>query len=313
MRLIPLVCGMLSLVVCQPAVAGQKSITCYLDGARVEQEAAAANGFLEYALPDTMTPGSLRVKPLGEGSILRVELVAAEQDRGRARQIARLEERKGELQDRLQALARHEEIFSAAAKSQSGKGIKKSKSNPDPLGALQQGTEFTLAQLDSVYRNQRKCRSALDSLERELAAARKGVALARIWLSAGRARLSYLVDNERWTPCYDFRWSDQATGELLLHARLPRPEKGVRYLVSNGSLSQGVAARPISGEFPVVARYPLVPRKPADTAQPPLSFAFATLEPGLPPGEAAVYWRGEYLGSARFSGGGASEFSLSVK
>ena len=313
MRLIPFVSVLLTLLLCQSAGAGQKSVTCYLDGARVEQESAADRGYLEYALPEAMTPGSLRVKPVGGGSILRVELVSADRDRRRARQISRLEERKGELQDKLQALARREEIFSAAAKSQSGKVLRKSKSNPDPLGSLQRGTEFALAQLDSIYREQRKCRGALELSERELALARKGAALARIWLSGGRARVSYLVEDQRWTPCYDFRWSGETSGELLLHARLPQPVTGVRYLVSNGTISQGVPPRTALGEYPILSRYPLALRSAPSTGEAPLSFVFSAVEAGLPPGEAAVFWRGEYLGSARFAGGGAAEFSLERK
>ena len=241
MRLILLVGGFLSFIVCQTASAGQKIVTCYLDGARVEQEAEAVNGYLEYALPDSLTPGSFRVKPLSGGSILRVELVPAEQDRRRVREIARLEERKGELQDRLQALARREEIFSAAAKSQSGKGLKKTKSNPDPLGAMQQGTDLALTQLDAVYRNERKYRSALDLLERELATARRGTPLARIWTTGAGAKVSFLVGSERWTPCYDFRWSGDADGELLLHARLPQPENIPSYPAIRSLCAAGAA------------------------------------------------------------------------
>ena len=313
MRLIPLVFAILYLIVGRPASAGQKSITCYLDGARIEQEVTASNGYLEYALPDSLTPGSLRVKPARGGSVLRVEVVAANLDRRRAREIARLEGQKSALQDRMQALERREEIFSAAAKSQSGKGLKKTKSNPDPLGSLQQGSEFALSQLDAVYRNQSRCRGALETVERELAAAKKGSALARIWLSGGRARITYLVGSERWTPCYDFRWSGETSGELLLHAKLSQPEKDVRYLVSIGTLAQGLAARSVSGVFPTISRYPLALRSGIGNEQPPLSFAFAAVEAGLPPGEAAVYWRGEYLGSGRFSGGGASEISIAGK
>lgn len=310
MRLIPLVCAMLPFIVSQPAAAAQKSVTCYLDGARVEQESAAVNGYLEYALPDSLMPGSLRVKPLGGGSVLRVELVPADQDRRRAREIARLEERRGELRDSMQALSGRREIFSAAAKAQSGKGPRKTKGNPDPLDSIRQGTEFALAQLDSVQRSERRCRRALEALERELAAAGKGAARARIWLSGGRARLSYLVSGGRWIPCYDLRWSGDASGELLLHARLPPPEKGVRYLVSRGTVAQGLKAQPVRGDYPVLSRYPLALQGAARGNEPPLSFAFTAVEAGLPPGEAAAFWRGEYLGSAPFTGGGATEFHI---
>jgi len=311
MRLLPLLVAMVPLLLCQQAAAGQKSVTFFLDGARVDQEAQPVNGYLELTLPDHLIPGTLRVKALGGGQVLRVELVAAEQDRRRAREIARLEERKGELQDRMSALARREEIFSAAAKSQSGKAPRKTKSNPNPLGTLQQGTEFALAQMESVYRSKRKCRSALDALDRELAAARKGVASARIWIAGGKAGITYLVGDERWIPCYDFRWAGDARGELLLHAKLPQREKGVQFLVSNGTLAQGVAAEAVRGDFPTLARYPLtLSRGAADSGQPPLSFAFNAVQAALPPGDASLFWRGEYLGSGRFAGGGASEFSI---
>jgi len=310
MRLIPLYCGVLLLLVYQSASAGQRSVTLYLDGARVEQEVAAVNGYLEYALPDTLMPGSLRVKPLGGGSVLRVELVPADRDRRRAREIARLEERKSVLQDRMQALSSREEIFKAATKSQSGKAPRKTKANPDPVSSLQQGTEFALAQLESVYRGKRKCQSSLDALKTELAALRKGAAVARVWISGGRARLSYLTNGERWIPNYDFRWSDDATGELLLHARLPVAEKGMHYLVSAGTLAQGAAARALRGNFPILSRHPLTLANGTLTQDAPSSFSFAPVEAALPPGEAAAFWRGEYLGSGRFAGTGSGEFSL---
>ena len=301
---------MLVCLVCRPAVAGQKSVVCYLDGARVEQEVVAAGGYLEFPLPDGLKPGTLRVKPLAGGSVLRVELVPAERDRRRAQEIARLEERKGALQDRMQALSRREEIFSAAAKMQSGKGPRKTKSNPDPLVSLQRGTEFALAQLESVYRSERKCRGELESLERELSAARKGASLARIWFAGSRVRLSYLVESGRWTPCYDFRWSPDGSGELLLHARLPNPEKGASYLVSNGTISQGAPPQPVRGDYPTVARRTLTLKNSGRTELPPLNFVFAALEPGLPPGEASAFWQGEYLGSGRFAGSGSTELSV---
>jgi hypothetical protein len=310
MRLIPLFCGMLTLLSCYPANAGQKRVTYYLDGTRVEQESPAAKGYLECALPESFRPGSLRVKPLGDARVLRVELVPADQDTRRAREIARLEERRGELQDRMRTLSRREEIFSAALKSQSGKTPRKTKASPDALGSLQQGTEFAAAQLDLVFRSERKCRSALDALERELATAKKGFPLARVWLSGGRARFSYLLGELRWTPCYDLRFSGDGRGELLLHARLPQPEKGVSYLVSQGTIGQGMAAQAVAGDYPTLSRYPLTLKSDTRLEKAPLTFRFAPVAAGLPAGEAAAFWRGEYLGNGRFLEGEAAEFSL---
>ncbi|HWH69446.1 MAG TPA: DUF4140 domain-containing protein [Candidatus Sulfotelmatobacter sp.] len=310
MRLTPLLCALAIVAVAGPAAAAQKSVTLYLDGARVEQEARAVDGYLELPLPDAAIPGSLRVKPVGRGDVIRVEVVPAEQGRRKAREIARLEERKSELQDKLQALSLREEIFSSAVKLQSGKAPRKSKTNPDPLISLQQGTDFALSQLDAVIRDQRSCRLNLDAVDRKLAAAKKGSAVARIWLSGRRAKVSYDTGEVRWTPCYDLRWGGSADGELLLHARLPGREKGVLYQVSQGTVAEGVIPRPVRGDFPVLAKYPLLLQSGGQTGQPPRSFSFRAVEAALPPGDAAAFWRGEYLGSGRFSGGGATRFSI---
>jgi len=242
--------------------------------------------------------------------VLRVELVPAERDRRRGREIARLQERVSEQQDRLQALSRQEEIFSAAVKSQSGKAPRKTKANPNPVSSLQQGTEFALTQLESVYRGKRKCQHVLDALQQELTAAKKGAAVARIWLSGGRARLSYLVAGERWTPCYDFRWSGGVTGELLLHAKLPPLERGVQYQVSAGTLAHGLPAQAVRSDFPTLARHQLALTNAIRAEQAPKIFEFSPLEADLPPGDAAAFWRGEYLGAGHFAGAGARELSL---
>lgn len=308
MHLIPICSALLLLLMSQPASAGQRRVTLYLDGARVEQEIAAVHGYLECVLPDSFRADSLRVKPVGGGSVLRVELVPADRDRRRSKEVSRLEARRYELQDRMQALSSREEIFSAAAKAQSGKAPKKSKANPDPLSSLNQGTEYALAHLDSANRGKRSCRRSLDALELELAAAKKGAALARVWISGTRARLSYLNNGERWAPSYDLRWSGDATGELLLHAKLPPAEKGVQYLISAGTVTQAREAVAVRGDFPVLSRHPLTLTSGASGKEPPASFAFTAVEAGLPPGEAAAFWRGEYLGTGHFAGAGAGEF-----
>lgn len=308
LRLMLLAPFLLPMLLCPQAMAGQKSVTLFMDGARVEQEIAASGGYLELALPESFAPGSLRVKAPG-GDVLRVELVPAEQDRRRAAELARLKERRGELQDRMAALARREEIFSAAAKSQSGKAPRRTKANPDPVAALQQGTDFALNQMEAVYRSKRKCRQALDAVERELAAAGKGVASARIWVSGGKARVSYSTLTERWTPSYDLRFPGDGSGELLLHAKLPQREKGVQYLVARGSLAEAGAAEAVRSDFPTLARYPLAVSD-SGRGGAPSRVVFRPVEAGLPPGDAALFWKGEYLGSAPFGGGGATEFSI---
>jgi len=90
-----------------------------------------------------------------------------------------------------------------------------------------------------------------------------------------------------------------------LLASLPPAEKGVQYLVSTGTLAQAVR-----GDFATLARYPLTLNAAPRTGEAPVSFAFARVGAGRPPGEAAAYWRGEYLGSGQSAGAGTGEFSL---
>ena len=176
-----------------PLSAAAKSVTLYLDGAKVEQEGRGARGYLEVRLPPSVRAGSLRVKPLGGGRVLRVEVVPAGEEPRVVREKSRLEERRGELTDRLKALSLRERIFEAALKSQSSKTPRRSRNNPDPLGALRRGTAFAAGELEGVYRERRRCRGALAAVEGALAAAGSRGGTARVWLSGGRARLSYLT------------------------------------------------------------------------------------------------------------------------
>ena len=65
----------------------------------------------------------------------------------------------------MQALEAKETVFKAAAKSQSGKAPRKTKTNPDPLAGVRQATEYAIAQLESVYRARRMAESDLNSVE----------------------------------------------------------------------------------------------------------------------------------------------------
>ncbi|MCM0084505.1 DUF4140 domain-containing protein [Geomonas sp. Red32] len=310
MRLVPFVFALVLLAVQTPALAGQRRVTYYLDGVRVEQQVAAAKGYLEYPLPGPFTAGSLRVRPLGGGAILRVEVAPAALSPRQSRELALLKKQRTELKDRLELLTRREEIFAAAVKSQSGKAPRASKSNPDPVASLNQGTDFALARLDGVSRARKSCERSLESVERRLAIQEKTGQVARVWLTAPRAAVSYLASDAHWTPSYLFRWAGDKSGELLLHARIPAPGKGVTLLVSAGTVSQGAAPREVSGEFPLLARYPLMLVKGGRGDSRPLSFSFEKVAAELPPGEAAAFWGGEYLGRGRFAGGTSCEVAI---
>ena len=59
-----------------PAGAAGRSVTLFLDGARIEQEVAVVKGYAEISLPAAMQANSLRIRPVAGGEITRVEVVA---------------------------------------------------------------------------------------------------------------------------------------------------------------------------------------------------------------------------------------------
>lgn len=297
-----------------PALAADKTVTFYLDGARVERNMTASKGYLEVALPADMQGDSLRIKPLGRTSIDRVEIVAAPSNPKRAKELAQLAERKEQLEDRLKALATREEIFTAAAKSQSGKAPRKSKSNPEPLAAIRQGTDFAIAQLETVYHARRKAEKELKSVENRLEMEKKagniGGSVARIWLKGknGRVGISYLVSGLRWTPCYDFRLNGEGDAEVSQRASLPMLPKGATIAVVPTVLAEAATMAPVIvgvEPLPPIAAYKFPVEKGLYSASPQPSFSFSCRNGSrqkLPAGEAACYLGGEYLGKIRFQG-----------
>ena len=298
-----------------PVLAAERSVTLYLDGARVESEVSAEKGCLEFPLPAGLRAGSLRVSPFGRTGIDRVEMVAAPQSPKLAKEMAKLTERKERLEDRLKALASREEIFTAAAKSQSGKAPRKSKSNPEPLLTLRQGTDYAITQLEMVYNARRKADRELKLVERRLDVLKKagnvGGSVARVWLTGkgGRAKVSYLVNDLRWTPFYDFRLNAEGAAELSLRAILPPLPKGTVAEAVPGLLGTTTnTAAPVKAgheRFPLIAAFSLPVEKErfASSPQPTLAF-FTRNSTGwkLPAGDLACYRRGEYLGKALFQG-----------
>jgi N-terminal domain of unknown function (DUF4140) len=296
-----------------PALAAGKTVTLYLDGARVESEAVAAKGYLEVSLPAALLPGSLRVKPVA-GTIDRLEIVAVPLPPKRAKELATLTERRNQLEDRLKALTTREEIFTSAAKSQSGKAPRKSKSNPEPLAAIRQGTDYAIAQLEAVYHARRRTENELKSVGKRLEAEKKvgnvGGSIARVWLTGkeGKVNVSYLVADLRWTPCYDFRLKREGEAEVSLRAMLPQLAKGPAIVVVPAALADASSTAAMNvGEEPLprIALFtlPIEKEQFSASSQPALSFLLRnSSQVKLPAGEAACYRRGEYQGRVQFRG-----------
>ncbi|AJE03728.1 DUF4140 domain-containing protein [Geobacter pickeringii] len=296
-----------------PAHAAGRSITYYLDGARFEEESAATRGYLEIALPAAVVPDSLRIRPLAGSSIARVEIQKARPTPKREKELDALLERKRRLEDRLRALEVREDIFKAAAKSQSSKAPRKTKTNPEPMETIRKGTEFAVAQLEVVYRARRSAEDGIKAVEARLSALRKeggvGGSVARVWVGGkGRITASYLVAGSGWTPVYDFRLDGSGAMDVTLHALFPRPDKGTTAAVVAAPLAatdKEASRRAIAAPFGEVLKFHVPAVREIGGQSGPEGMAVSFVNGAgapLPPGEATIFRSGEYLGKAAFKG-----------
>jgi hypothetical protein len=296
--------------------ATKADVTLYLDGAKVEREATAVNGTLEITLPVGVQAGSLRVKPIGQCVISRVEVVPSGVKESRVLEL--LNERRAATEDRLKALGVKEEIFIAAARAQSGKAPRKTKANPEPLAAIRQGTEFAIARLEAVYAARRRAERELRLVDKQLAAAKAagniGGSIVRIRLAGKgkRVLVSWQHNDLHWTPFYDFRLTGNGQVEVSIHAQLPPTDKYERVAVALGCLTDVAETTPlrlVREQFELVGKYDF-PVTSDFTATDATEFSFSFTSNAshrFPAGDAAAYWRGEYLGQFRFAGCGPGE------
>ncbi|MBK5273813.1 MAG: hypothetical protein JJE30_02015 [Desulfuromonadales bacterium] len=309
---IPLLIIMLTV---QVGPAACRSVTFYSDGAVIELDAVATKGTLEIPLSAAMIEGSLRVKPGSGTSIQRVDIVPAAADTGKGeKELDALLEQKNRLADRLQALSTREEIFKSAAKSQGGKAPRKTKTNPDPMQTIRQGTEFAIAQLEAVYTARRKTEQEIRRIDTRIAAAKKGglaaEALARIHLSTPRGRVSvrYAVAGQSWTPRYDIHLDDSHTAELHLSALFSGSFNGYLLQASPARLADQGTARVLpvqAGPTARLASYRLPVSEERFGTGIQSSFSFNvrnSQQVYLPGGDANLYRSGEYVGRFRFEG-----------
>ena len=301
-----------------PSWGAGTSITLFLDGALVKNKTISAGERVLFPLPASFKEGSLRVKPMEGCRIDRVEIESGKPDPQIAREIARLAERRRSLDDRLKALKIRESIFISAAKSQSGKALRKTKSNPEPLASVRQGTEYAISQLESVFRARRIAETELKSLEERDETLKKAVSerTARIFLSKKSCgiELSYLRTDLKWIPAYDFRFDKAGETEVSIRPVLPKTEKGARVSVVASLLDEmngSATPMPVTDDNAkgiVSFKFPLEHEELSSKPIPTLNFIFKNLSTmKLPPGEATCFFRGEYLGKALFKGAAPGE------
>lgn len=282
-----------------PVLAANERTILYLDGARIEQTVTTRKGSATIQLPSGMVPGSLRVEPLAGTSIDRVSIGAPPSSKDLQREQRALTVRHDNLEDRLTALAMKEDIYKAAAKSQSGKAPKRTKTNPDPLATIRQGTDYAVAQLESVYRSRRLAERELREVKQRLAVLAGDPAavgsLARVTVHGGDAlRLSYLVRDRKWVPRYDLRFATPGQAELVLLT-----ESGHTTVVPT-ALSARLPAKELAvATNGVVTTQPcLVKREDVVVKGQIVVMAELSCSPvtTLPAGKAACYYHGSYLG-----------------
>ncbi len=293
------------------ALADSKAVTLLYDGALVEIEATANKGITEIALAAGMIENSLRIKPLGNAAIQRVEILTARQEGRRAKELDSLYEQKNRLEDRLLALTTREEIFKAAAKSQSGKAPRKTKANPEPMQSIRQGTEFAIAQLEAVYTARRKTEADMRRLDAVIAAAKKGgqggelVARVAITPRNGRIKVRYGLEKVAWTPSYDLRLNGNGNAQLVLMGQLPAAFDGWLLRISPATLADSSAAQAVPAVAGRLAEYrlPTSEEQFGTGVRPSFSFVLTnTANYHLPAGDTALYRNGEYWGKFRFEG-----------
>ncbi len=302
------------------ATASTSTVTCFLDGAKVEFETGFTNGYLEVSLPGGMIEDSLRIKPEGDTAILRVERHRLGADRETGREVATLTERKNLLADKLKALEAKERIFAAAAKSQSGRALRRTKNNPEPLADIRKGTAFAVSQLDSVFVQKQKYEKEMASLDAKLSMLRTAQGTGReicgIWFSSksGRARIKYLTSDRNWRPVYDFRLDGSGHVRLIMRALLDPVEKNSTIFVLPGKMSDpdhgSCNPVPVSRNFDKVVDYTFTVANQV-LSQIPISSILFSFSNGsgckFPPGDASCYLQGEYMGGFTFKGAAPKE------
>lgn len=295
-----------------PAICSAAStVTLYLDGAVVESVESARKGYIELPLPPSVRPDSLKIKPRAGTTINRVSVIPRKPSKKREQELASIDERKELLQDRIKALSVREEIFKSAAKSQSGKAPRKTKTNPEPLAGIRQGTDYAITQLEAVYTAKRKAEKELKLLEDKKSLLLKddqsAGSIARVWVSpaGGTVNASWSQSDRNWSPSYELRVDSPDKYRLALLPGEVAKAKGERVFFELSAMDAPASTpRYRFAEENGSLRFDKL--KIAGKQEDPLRFPMITVtaddKGNLSPGEISCYRNGEFLGTGRFPG-----------
>ncbi len=304
---------MLTLITAASAPAGN-SMICYRDGTVIVREAKAIKGLAEIPLAAGLLEGTLKVEPSAGTTITKVDLIPGRVDNKSAKELELLSEQRQRLQDRLRALDTREEIFKSAAKSQGSKAPRKTKSNPDPLLTIRQGTDFAIAQLEAVYTARRKTGQELNKIDARIESAKKssrsGEGSVRITVNPlqGKLTIRYATSEIMWRPHYDLHLAGDGFARLQYSARIVAGTDSSLLKVSPDSIIDGANSTTFSvvtGGSATLAsyRFPLSDEQYGTGIYNSFSGLITnTSSLNLPAGEAGLYKSGVYLGKFRFEG-----------
>lgn len=295
------------------SAGAENKVTFYRDGALYQRQVTASKGVVQTALPADLLEYSLKIIPAPGTTLLGVESGQAGTANSSDRELESLTEQRLRLEDRLQALETREAIFTAAAKSQSGKAPRKTKSNPDPMQTIRQGTEFAIAQLEAVYTTRRKTMQEMRKIDARLAAAGKGNQTAEnsikitVTPPRGMVTIQYATAEPGWQPHYNLHLAGDGTARLQLSAGITGKSGGHQIRVSSGSLAESVAGEsyPLQPGRATVHSYrlPITEERSIEGIFHRFSGIITNNTPHyLQAGDSGLFREGKYLGKFRFEG-----------
>lgn len=305
-----LLCALSLFVATTSVQAAPRELTVFSDGILAELEATAKKGVIELQLPGQIREGTVRVKPLEGGRVVKVELLPSKVPDKLQKELDLLTEQKKRSEDRLKALDTREGIFAAAAKSQSSKAPRKTKSNPDPLASVRQGTDFAIAQLEAVFTARRRTEQELKRLETRLVTLRKkaiGGPIIQVTMApaTARARIAAILQEGGWKPSYEIRLQGTGTATLKMFATLSNVPEGYGIKIVPAALAAGqpqqILTLPANGSH-YLKEWQL-PVEEERVVSSPLPSFHVTIKNNsnqpLASGLAAIYFSGEYIGTAQ--------------
>ncbi|NVN98232.1 MAG: DUF4140 domain-containing protein [Geobacteraceae bacterium] len=287
-----------------------RAVTFYLDGARVEQRETASKGYLEIKVPPAADQESLRIAPAKGGEILRVVTSPVKPAISIEKELARLTDREELLKDRLKALSVREEIFKSAAKSQSAKAPKRTKTNPEPLSTIKQGTDYAISQLESVYQSKRKVEKELEQIaarRQNLSKDRQsGGTLAKVWTTPASIAVtaSWSQPDRSWYPLYQIRSDAKGSAVLSMSAGGVATDKGESAtLVISSVKSDGVQQKiAFVNDQAIIVKEEFKITETVSTDSKPYVISINGASRSLPPGDITCFKSGVYMGKGRFNG-----------